>query len=745
MTMLASGDDGLHALQGTVERVVFSAPDGGYAVARVRPEGGRELVTAVGRLIELKEGELLRLEGRWSVHKTYGRQFEVERYEVVAPTSARGIERYLGSGLIPGIGPELAKRLVRRFGDRTLEVIEQQPERLLEVEGIGRKRRQQIVEAYAAQKGVREVMVFLHQYGVTPSVAGRIYNAYGGSAISVVRDNPYRLASDIFGVGFRTADRVAESMGVARDSPQRAAAGVVYTLQELGDEGHVCLPQQRLAEAAGRILELPPEKVLAAIEAQVAAGELVREEGHPAKPIYLPALYTAETGVARSLRDLAATPAPFPPIAPDRALEWVEQRVGIQLSAGQRDAVAKVLTRKLTVITGGPGVGKTTVLRCLVEVFRARRLRVALGAPTGRAAKRLAETARADAMTIHRLLKYQPRTHEFDVNDRNPLDADVVVVDEASMLDVLLAYHLVRALRPQTLLVLVGDVDQLPSVGPGSVLRDVIESGVAAVARLTEIFRQAASSLIVANAHRINRGEMPNLKDGGAEVERDFFFLERDSPEATADTILDLCARRLPARYGLDPVLDIQVLAPMHRGTVGAQALNARLQDALNPAGARHTVGGRPFRVGDKVMQVRNNYDKEVYNGDLGRVVEVLPEDDGMIVRIDERDLTYRPEEVDELVPAYAITIHKSQGCEYPAVVVPLMTQHYMMLQRNLLYTAVTRGRRLVVLVGTKRAVAIAVHNNRIRERHSLLRERLAHVAQQPPDAPSHGPKSPRK
>ena len=727
-------------LDGTVERVVFSAPDGTYAVVRLRAEGKGEVVTARGKLLELKEGEVLRLEGRWSVHKTYGRQFEVERYEVVTPTSARGIERYLGSGLVPGIGPELAKRLVRRFGDQTLAVIEREPERLREVDGIGRKRQEQVVEAYAAQKGLREVMVFLHQYGVSPGAGARIYKAYGGSAVSIVRDNPYRLASDIFGVGFRTADRIARSMGVAHDAPQRAAAGVVYALQELGDDGHVCCPAEQLVAAASRMLELPVEQVEAAIEAQRAAGELVREDAHPSRPVYLPALYAAETGVARALGELATRAAAFPAIDAGRAVRWVEGKVAIQLSDGQRDAVRKAVANTLTVITGGPGVGKTTVLRCLVEVFRARKLRVALGAPTGRAAKRLAETTRAEAMTLHRLLKYQPRTHEFEVNERNPLQADAVIVDEASMLDILLTYHLVRALRPPTLLVLVGDVDQLPSVGPGSVLRDVIASGVAAVARLTEIFRQAAASLIVANAHRINTGEMPFLKDPGEEAERDFFFLEREDPEAAAETVLDLCARRLPGRYGLDPIDDIQVLAPMHRGTVGAQALNARLQERLNPTGQQHTLGGRTFRVGDKVMQIRNNYDKEVFNGDLGRVVALAPEAGQVIVRMDERELAYGPEELGEIVPAYAITIHKAQGSEYPAVVVPLLTQHYLMLQRNLLYTAVTRGKRLVVLVGTKRAVAIAIRNDRIRERHSLLRDRLAAARPTGPGRPAAPP-----
>jgi len=718
----------LESLQGTVERIVYSSPDGTYAVARVRPEGGGEVVTVVGKLLELKEGEMLRLEGAWSLHKKFGRQFEVERYEVVAPTSAKGIERYLGSGLVPGIGPELARRLVRRFGEETLTVIERQPERLLDVDGIGPKRQRQIVEAYAAQKGLREVMVFLHQYGVSPATGAKIYKAYGSSAIPVVRDNPYRLASEIFGVGFRTADRIARNMGIPADSPQRAAAGVVYSLQQLGDDGHVCYPHEHLAAAATSILELPLDQVERAIEAQVAAGELVRDDAFAARPVYVPALYAAETGVARRLGELAARPAGFPPIDAEAALRWVQERVRIELSEGQMEAVRQAVAAKLTVITGGPGVGKTTVLSCLVEIFRARKLRVALGAPTGRAAKRLAEATGAEAMTLHRLLKFQPRQHEFAINEKNPLPADVVIVDEASMLDLLLSYHLVRALQPRMLLILVGDVDQLPSVGPGSVLRDIIGSGAAAVVRLTEIFRQAAASLIVANAHRINRGEMPHLKSQGDETDRDFFFLYRDDPEKAAETILELCARRLPERYGLDPIADIQVLAPMHRGTVGAQALNLRLQERLNPNGAQHTLGGRTFRVGDKVMQIRNNYDKEVFNGDLGRVLEVSPDLGQMIVRLDEREIAYGPEELDELVPAYAISIHKSQGCEYPCVVVPLLTQHYMMLQRNLLYTAVTRGKRLVVLVGTQKAVAIAVRNDRIRERHSHLHERLAAV-----------------
>jgi len=716
----------LESIQGTVERVVFSSADGAYTVARLRREGKRELATIVGKLLELKEGEVLRLEGRWALHKRYGRQFEVEHYEVVTPTSAKGIERYLGSGLVHGIGQELAHRLVRRFGQRTLHVIEHEPKRLREVEGIGPKRQRQIVDSYAAQKGLREVMVFLHHYGVSPTVAAKIYKAYSNSAISVVRDNPYRLASDIFGVGFRTADRIARNMGIPLDSAKRAAAGIVYTLQQLGDEGHVCCPEEQLASAASTTLGLVQERVEAAIEAQVQAGELVRQEALPSRPIYVPALYAAEAGVAHALRELAAARPSFPPIDREAALRWVERRVGLQLSDGQKEAVRHAVANKLTVITGGPGVGKTTVLRCLVETFRARRLRVALGAPTGRAAKRLAEATGADAMTIHRLLKFQPRRREFAVNEKNPLPADVVIIDEASMLDIILTYHLVRALQPQALLVLVGDVDQLPSVGPGSVLRDIIRSGVAAVVRLTEIFRQAANSLVVTNAHRINSGEMPYLKRTGEDVQRDFFFLRRHDPEKAAGTILDLCARRLPERYGLDPIDDIQVIAPMHKGAVGAQALNARLQERLNPNGEQHAIGGRTFRVGDKVMQIRNNYDKDVFNGDLGRVVAAVPAVGQVIVRIDQREIAYGPADLDEIVPAYAITIHKSQGCEYPAVVVPILTQHYVMLQRNLLYTAVTRGERLVVVVGTEKAVAIAVRNDRIRQRHSHLRQRLA-------------------
>ncbi|MFW6162696.1 MAG: ATP-dependent RecD-like DNA helicase [Planctomycetota bacterium] len=722
--MTASGP--VEILQGTVERVVFEASDGAYAVARLRPERSRQTATIVGKLFELSEGELLRLEGRWTVHPRFGRQFEVERYQVVTPTTAAGIERYLGSGLIPGIGPELAKRLVRSFGDQTLDVIEHSPERLREVDGIGPKRQSEIVEAYAAQQGLRELMVFLSQYGVSPTIGARIHKAYGPSAITIVRDNPYRLASDVFGIGFRTADRIARSMGLAHDAPQRAEAGVVYALQQLGDKGHVCAPQAQLVDTACEALDLPRDQVEAAVERQVAAQKLIRDPSLPAQPIYLPGVYAAEKGVAEGLRRLAATETAFPPIEADAAVRWAEQRVGIALSEGQRQAIRQAVASKLTVITGGPGVGKTTIVRCLVEIFAARRLAVALAAPTGRAAKRLAEATRAEASTLHRLLKYQPRTSRFDVNEQNPLPADVVVVDEASMMDILLTCHLVRALQPQTVLVLVGDVDQLPSVGPGSVLRDLIDSGLPSVVRLTEIFRQAANSLIVTNAHRINHGEMPHLKRRPGGEQQDFFFLHRDAPEVAADTILDLCADRLPDAYALDRVDDIQVIAPMHRGAVGAQSLNARLQDRLNPSGVRHAIGSRTFRVGDKVMQIRNNYDKDVYNGDLGRIVTVEPELSRVVVCIDDREIAYALGELDEIVPAYAITVHKSQGCEYPAVVMPILTQHYMMLQRNLLYTAVTRGKRLVVLVGTQKAIAIAVRNDRIRERHTHLAHRLA-------------------
>jgi len=723
---MSASEKSLEVIQGAVERVVYAAADGAFTVARLRRPGERDLTTIVGKLVELKEGEQLRLEGHWSFHKKHGRQFEVEHYEVVTPTSAAGIERYLGSGLVHGIGPELARRLVRKFGDQTLAVIEGEPKRLLEVDGIGPKRQQQIIDSYGAQKGLRELMVFLSPYGVSPTAGSKIHKRYGSAAVSIVRDNPYRLAADIDGIGFRTADRIARNMGIPADSPKRAAAGILYALQKLGDEGHVAYPQDKLAEAASSMLELPAEQVEAALRAQIQANAVTCDETLPSAPAYLPPLYAAEVGVARSLGALARTKAAFPPIDAEAALHWVEERVRIELSEGQREAVRRAVASKLTVITGGPGVGKTTIVRCLVEIFRARRLRIALGAPTGRAAKRLAEAAGAEAKTVHRLLEYQPRTHEFAVNEKAPLDADVVIIDEASMLDLVLTYHLVRALLPQTLLIFVGDVDQLPSVGPGSVLRDLIGSGVAAVVRLTEIFRQAASSLIVTNAHRINSGQMPHLKDPGEAVQRDFFFLDREDPEVAADTILDLCARRLPERYGFDPIDDIQVIAPMHKGAVGAQVLNVRLQECLNPRGAEYTLGGRTFRVGDKVMQIRNNYDKDVFNGDLGRVVAVSPDPGQVIVRMDDRNITYPVPELDEIVPAYAITIHKSQGCEYPAVVVPILTQHFIMLQRNLLYTAVTRAKKLMVLVGTQKAIAIAVRNDRIRERCSHLRERLA-------------------
>ena len=716
----------LDTIEGTVERIVFASPDGAYTVARLARDGERDLTTIVGRLVELKEGEVLRLDGRWSVHKKFGRQFEVERYEVATPRSPLGIQRYLASGLVHGIGPELAKRLVRKFGPQTLDVIEGQPERLRDVEGIGPKRAAQIVASYAGQKGLREVMVFLSQYGVSPTIAKRIHETYGGSAVTIVQGNPYRLASDIFRVGFRTADRIAQNMGIPADSPQRAAAGVIHALKELGNDGHACCPHDALVASAAEMLDLPPERARKAIEDQVAAGELVRDASLPDAPVYLPTLHAAEAGVSRSLARLAKAPRPFrKPIDADAALRWVQNRVRIELAEGQAEAVRAAVASKLTVITGGPGVGKTTVLRCLVEILAARHLRVALGAPTGRAAKRLSEATGAQAMTIHRLLKYQPRTDRFEHNERNPLEADAVIVDEASMLDLLLTYHLVRAIRPEALLVLVGDVDQLPSVGPGSVLRDIIGSGVATVVRLTQIFRQLATSTIVTNAHRINQGQMPRLRARGADDDRDFFFLTREDPEDAAQAIVDLCARRLPARYGLDPLDDIQVLSPMHKGAVGAQALNARLQDRLNPSHPDHTIGGQAYRVGDKVMQIRNNYDKDVFNGDIGRIAAVDPAAGQLVVHIDGRDVAYATPELRELVPAYAITIHKSQGCEYPCVVVPVLTQHYIMLQRNLLYTAITRGKRLVVLVGTTRAIAIAVRNDRIRERHAHLRDRL--------------------
>jgi exodeoxyribonuclease V alpha subunit len=737
-------------LVATVERITYYNEENGYTVAQVTPEGRDYTVTAVGSLLEVSPGESLRLYGQWAVHPRYGRQFQAERYTTVLPATVAGIEKYLGSGLIKGIGPVTARRIVRRFRLDTLRIIEEEPQRLREVLGVGKHRVALIEKAWEEQKAIKEVMVFLQGHNVSTSHAVKIFKTYGDASIDVVRQDPYRLARDIYGIGFLTADKIARELGLAHDGPQRIQAGVAYTLSQMADDGHVFVPGGQLVHESARMLDVAPALVAEGIDALAASQELRVEpltypqpdrgqtEGAPGahppplreeRAVYLPPFYHGEIGVANRLRtilNVARSRLAFYREADlDRVFEHLAQQRGLALNEGQRTAVAMALTNKVTVLTGGPGTGKTTAVRTVIRLLEAKGYSYALAAPTGRAAKRLAEATGREAKTIHRLLEFKPqRGFQFQRNEERPLEADMVIVDESSMLDLLLANHLLKAVHPESHLLLVGDVDQLPSVGAGNVLCDVIDSGVATVRRLTEIFRQAEGSLIVGNAHRINRGEIPMFSRDAT----DFFLFPAEDAEQAADLVVDLVQNRIPSKFGLDPLKEIQVLSPLHRGAAGVGELNRRLQEALNPGGPakpeRHR-GSYVYRLGDRVMQVRNNYDKEVFNGDMGRIVALDAVNQSLTAEIDGRPVTYDFSEMDELVHAYAVSVHKSQGSEYRAIVLPVLTQHYVMLQRNLLYTAVTRAKELVVLVGNRRAIAIAVGNDKIGERHTALDVRL--------------------
>ena len=732
------GDRAAETLEGTLDRVVFQNSENQWTVARLAVAGRAAPVTVVGSLYGVATGTPLVLRGAWEVDRKYGPQFRVESYRTRSPETLVGIERYLGSGMIPGIGPELAKRLVARFGLDTLSVIEKDPDRLIEVEGIGPARARRVAESWVAQRDIQDVMVFLRGHGVSTAYAVRIYRRYGKDAMGVVRSNPYRLAIDIWGIGFKIADGIARSLGIDARAPERLEAGVLHVLGELTEDGHTHAPEEEVRRRAGELLggEVDGAMLEAAVERLLASGLVVRErlsEGAPC--LSLAEMWRTEGEAAAAFAQVCATPRAPWSIDVEAALGWFEKRDAIQLAAEQRRAVAAALRDKCVVVTGGPGVGKTTIVRAIVALLAAKRRRVGLAAPTGRAAKRLSESTGGEALTLHRLLEFDPRRGVFERGSTNRLEVDALVVDEVSMVDTDLFRALVAALPPAAQLVLVGDVDQLPSVGPGAVLADVIASGAATVVELTEIFRQAAESRIVVNAHRVNRGEPPELEapPGDEPARSDFYFVERDDPAAARDTLVDLVCDRIPARFGFDPRRDVQVLTPMHRGEVGTLALNQILQARLNPAAPERgelARGERVLRVGDKVMQVRNDYDKDVFNGDVGLVRAMRTADDGgeralEVELADGRVVDYTAADVDQLAHAYAISVHKSQGSEYPAVVIPLLTQHYLMLQRNLLYTAITRGKRLVVLIGSRRAVTMAVKNRAAHARWTWLAERI--------------------
>jgi exodeoxyribonuclease V alpha subunit len=709
-----------------VERVTFFNEESGFAVLKVKVQGHRELVTVVGAAASVNPGEWLVAEGGWRQDREFGLQFQAALLRSSAPTSREGIERYLGSGMIKGIGPVYAGKLVARFGDRVFDIIEQESARLEEIEGIGPERRKRIKAAWQEQKTVREIMVFLHSQGVSTSRAVRIYRTYGETAVQTVRGDPYGLARDIHGIGFKTADQIAQKLGIPPDSVLRARAGLRHVLLEGQSRGHAALPQELLLEEAGKLLGVSEAITQRALEESTASGEVIVEIVEGESLVFTPSLKRAEETIAHRLKALARGAPAYPSIDVEKALTWCEQRTRKDLATRQREALALAVTQRLLVITGGPGVGKTTLLQSILMVLTAKRVEVQLCAPTGRAAKRLSEATGLPAKTIHRLLEVQPGSGSFLRRESHPLEGDLVVVDECSMVDTMLMSQLLRALPLNGSLLLVGDVDQLPSVGPGTVLQDIIASGVAPVVRLTEIFRQAATSQIISAAHRINEGQLPDAPAPGESS--DFYLVERDAPDRIAETLVQVVKERVPERFGLDPIRDVQVLCPMHRGTLGIRELNQRLQNELNPlrpeAGFVEKFGWQ-FRVGDKVIQTENDYDKDVFNGDIGQILAIDGEEQEVRVRFDEREVIYSYGELDELALAYAITIHKSQGSEFPCVIVPLAMQHYMLLQRNLLYTAVTRGKQLVVLVGQRKAVAVAVRNNTAERRYSGLLSRL--------------------
>ena len=777
----------MDTLQGILERIVYENSETGYTVGRLSARNHAELITVVGNLASVNPGESLLLQGEWVDNTKYGRQFQIEKYETILPANVVGLRKYLGSGLIKGIGPKMAALIVRKFGMDTMDVIEHEPEKLARVPGIGQKRVEMIKEAWEAQREIKNVMIFLQSHDVSTAHAAKIYKTYGNDAIAIVTENPYRLADDIYGIGFVTADTIAQKLGIDKEAPQRVQAGIKYVLSQKADEGHVFQHRPELIEACQTILEQESEAIEQGIHTLVETEEIINPistdfpdtdeqvsidetqenyeipdthqeplstdnrqpitDNHSA--IYLAPFYYAELGVANQFSRLLASQEQNSDLLPPKTtlfLTQLENEMRIRFAPQQREAILTAMTARAMILTGGPGTGKTTTTVGMIRLFEEQNRHITLTAPTGRAAKRLSETTGREAKTIHRLLEFSPQINSFKRNRQNPLDTDVVIVDETSMVDLILMNRLMQAIRPSTTVILIGDTDQLPSVGAGNVLKGLIDSQKIPVIQLTEIFRQAQESMIVTNAHRINKGESPELT---GDTDRNFFFIQEEDPEEITELICSLIAERLPSHYNYHPIDDIQLLCPMRRGVLGTENLNKRLQEVLNPsytAPTTHplikkrtgpgthgqansfgnqfaTAGG--FRVGDKVMQVRNNYDYDVFNGDIGRVVAIERLDKKVHIQYPDKQVVYDTADLGELVLAYATTIHKAQGSEYPAVVIPLHTQHYLMLQRNLLYTGITRAKERVVIVGTKQALAICIRNNQVMERNSYLAERL--------------------
>jgi exodeoxyribonuclease V alpha subunit len=722
----------LAELQGQIERITYTNEENGFTIARLKVYGQRDLVTVVGNLMAPTPGEILKMKGEWADHAKYGEQFKIVQYKTAVPASVYGITKYLGSGLIKGIGPVMAKRIVKQFSKETLDVIENDIEKLAEIDGIGKKRIGMIKNAWQDQKEIREVMLFLQTHDVSSGYATKIFKHYGNRSIQVVKENPYRLATDIFGIGFVTADHIAEKLGFSKDSELRAEAGILYVLHQLADEGHVYYPYEALVKKCQEILAVDREVIVKAfgtiaVDKRIVIEDLnehIEEFAENKKAVYLAKFHVSETRIATRLKRLVKAPGSIREIDPDKAIEWVQKQLAITLAGRQVEAVKCAVANKVMVITGGPGTGKTTIINAILKIFSTLKVNIMLSAPTGRAAKRMTEATGHKAKTIHRMLEYSIQKGGFQKNVDYPLDCDLLIVDEASMIDTILMHHLLKGIPPTATFILVGDVDQLPSVGAGNVLGDIIASGAIPVVELNEIFRQAKESLIIVNAHKINSGLLPSPKQSANKLD-DFYFIEQEDPEEVVRIILELAKERIPERFGFDAVDDIQVLTPMHKGVVGAGNLNVELQSTLNPGQGGVMRGNRNYRLNDKVMQIKNNYDKEVFNGDIGRITRIDQEARKVTISFDGRDRAYDYTDLDEIILAYAVSVHKSQGSDYHAVIIPIVIQHYILLQRNLIYTAITRGRKLVVMVGTRKALAIGVKNDKTKRRYTYLRYRL--------------------
>lgn len=718
----------LETISGSIERVTFHSEETGFCVLRTKVRGKRDFVTVIGSAACVTAGEFVECRGSWVNNKEHGIQFKAEHLQIIPPTTIEGIEKYLGSGLIKGIGPHFAKTLIKAFGESVFTIIENEAHRLTQLAGIGTKRKNMILTAWAEQKVVRNIMVFLQSHGIGTARAVRIYKVYGDNAIDIIRDNPYRLALDIIGIGFKTADSLAMRLGIAHNSSKRAQAGIRHVLQEFASEGHCAAIQEKLVKASVELLEIEEEIIVHAIASEVKEENLVLDKIDGESCLFLKALYQAECLSAKNIARLKSGKPPWGIIDYEKALQWTEGQTNIVLSPTQRSAVALALKEKVTIITGGPGVGKTTIINSILKIVRAKKIRVSLCAPTGRAAKRLTETTGLAAKTIHRLLEYDPRTHAFKHNQNNPLLTDMVIIDEASMIDIALWYNVTKAIPNHASLLVVGDIDQLPSVGPGAILADMINSKTIAVIKLTEIFRQAANSQIIVNAHRINQGQFP-LQNSAPSTLSDFYFIQAETSEEIQEKLLHVVTEKIPKRFHFDPKCDIQVLTPMNRGGLGSRALNSILQAKLNPnSEPKINRFGTTFAPGDKVIQNVNNYDKDVFNGDIGIITNIDLEESEVKINFDNHMVVYNLNELDEITLAYATSIHKSQGSEYPVVVIPISTQHYMLLARNLLYTAVTRGKKLVIIIGQTKALAIAINNASVRTRVTNLKARLQNL-----------------